>query len=144
MRDTNGSKIVTLECGLLNIPQPQAMRTWFKDGGLIYTELTDSAVDLSDYFTQFPILMTGILDPAAFTATSDGTIFLDYTVDNITLPELLPQGTTFEQAREEVFDLLLGNWMCTVNNTLGSTTPVTYIIRECGEYELCECICVCT
>ena len=140
-RETSGSKLVTLTCGLLNIPQPRAMRSWFKNDELIYTELTESSVDLSDYFMQFPILMTGVLDPTAFTATSDGIIFLNYEVDNITTPALLPPNTTLEQAREEVFDLLLGNWECRVNNTLGSATPVMYLIRECGEILLLECMC---
>lgn len=137
-RNTSDPKAVTLKCGLLNTPQPQAMRSWFKNDELIYTEFTDSAVDLSEYFILFPILITGILDPPPLTATSDGTIFLNYEVNNITTPALLPMNTTLEQAREEVFDLLLGKWECTVNNTLGSATPVTYLIRECG-----ECVWIC-
>ena len=133
LRDNNGSRLITLECGLLNVPQPQPRRSWFKDGELVYIALSGNTIDTTDFFMEFSILMTGVLDPSAFTATSDGTIFLDYQVENITMPQLLPPNVTIEQARQKVFDLFLGNWTCTISNTLGSATPVTYIIRDCGK-----------
>ena len=126
------SKVVELDCIILNSPQPSPLRSWFKDGELVYSTISGLTVDPNDFLMDNPILVPGVLDPSPFTALGDGRIFYNYDIMNISVPSMLPPGTTLEQATQEVFDLLIGNWTCLVNNTLGSST-VTYVIRECGK-----------
>ena len=130
--DTDAPRTVLMECEILNDPQPTPRRTWFKDGKNVYSDLTGSFPDLTEYFIENSILVTGVLDPITITAPRDGTIYYNYEVMNITFPALLPPDTTIAQAEQQVFQHLLGNWSCTVDNTLGSAT-VTYKIRECGK-----------
>ena len=126
------NKIVNLECEILGNPQPNPLRSWFKDGELVYSAINGFSPNPSDFFMNNPILVPGVLDPITLSALSDGTIVYNYEVRNITSPQQLPPGTTEAQIEQQVFDLLLGNWTCIVNNTLGSTT-ITYLITDCGE-----------
>jgi hypothetical protein len=78
-----------------------------------------------------PILLPGVFNISPFQILSDGTVTIYTGFANISFPELgmLAPNTTLEQAREELFDLFLGNWTCHVNNSLGSFS-VEYILRE--------------
>ena len=107
---------------------------WYKDGELVYsTPLEQTPNPNLDFFVENQILMPGIFDQIVLTPTIIGEIFYFYGVMNISMPDLLPPDiTTLEQARQELFNLALGEWMCVVNNSLG-TASVTYVIRECGE-----------
>ena len=126
-----GSTVIELECMILK-GQPSPLRSWFKDGELVYSAISGLDFDASDFLSDNPLLIPGVLDPTPFTALKDGIIFYNYDIMNISVPSMLPPGTTLEQATQEVFDLLIGNWTCLVNNTLG-LAMVTYTIRECGK-----------
>ena len=117
----------------MNDPQPSPRRTWFKDGEQVYSAISGFTPDPSEFVMMNPILMPGVLDPITFSTLSDGSIVYNYEVENITSPQLLPPNTTTEEeAEQQVFELLLGNWTCMVNNTLGSAT-ITYVITDCGK-----------
>ena len=126
--------LVVLPCDVINLPQPRPLRTWYKDGNLVYSEPSGDPVDNDEYSMENEILIPGVLEPATYSLFSDGSIRYNYAVQNISVPQFLPANiTTIEQARDEVFDLLLGNWTCAVNNSLGAPPPITYLIRECGK-----------
>lgn len=130
----NMPEFITLECESVNNAQPTPVRTWFKDGEVVYSETVGFSIDLdSEYLMQRPILTPGVLNPITLTLLSAGTVIYNYLVFNITMPQALPDDFTLQQARQEVFEILLGTWTCIVNNTLGSTPPITYTIRECGK-----------
>ena len=137
--ERNSDTPVMLECEIPNDPsnlprpQPLTLRSWFKDGELVYTTTLDTTPDIEDFVRDKPVLIIGVLYPTTFAATVDGTISYSTVVMNITFQPPLPPNTTIEQARQVLFDLLLGNWTCVANNSLG-TSSVTYITRECGEY----------
>ena len=117
----------------MNDPQPSPRRTWFKDGEQVYSAISGFTPDPSEFVMMNPILMPGVLDPITFSTLSDGSIAYNYEVENITSPQLLPPGTTtIDEAKQQVFELLLGNWTCMVSNTLGSAT-ITYVISDCGK-----------
>ena len=138
--DRDNDTVVMLECEIPNdpsnppTPQPLPLQSWFKDGELVYTAPLDNTPDIDDFTMDNPVLIPGVLVPTTFTASADGTISYSTEVMNITFLPQLPPSTTTEQARQMLFDLLLGNWTCVANNSLG-TSSVTYTIRECGEYQ---------
>ena len=137
--DRDNDTVVMLECEIPNdpsnppTPQPLPLQSWFKDGELVYTAPLGTIPDIEDFVMDKQVLMPGVLDPTTFTADGDGTISYSTVVMNISIPVFLPPNTTIEQARQMLFDLLLGNWTCVANNSLG-TSSVTHIVRECGEY----------
>ena len=130
--------MIVLHCEIPNeptmppLPLPTPSRSWFKDGKLVYIAELETVPDVDEYTMDNPVLITGVLTPDVFSATTDGTILYNTQVDNITFAMPLPLGTTILQARQLVFDGLIGNWTCVANNTLGSSS-VTYVIKECGE-----------
>lgn len=130
-----------LGCDVINdplnppLPLPTPTRSWFKDGELIYSALLDDPPDASKFLMNNTIFVLGVLDPATLTLPSDGKIYYNTQVVNITSPSLIAHITTIDQAREEVFDFVLGNWTCVVSNNLG-TVSLQHIISECGKYSL--------
>ena len=81
--------------------------------------------------------MLGVLDPVVFSAASDGGLFFNTEVNNITVPSLVPDVTTVFEAREQVYDILFGNWTCMISNDLGSSS-IEYIITD-EQYDQSEC-----
>lgn len=131
---TGADSRISLRCDVANEAQPPALRTWLKDGELVYSELDGDSIDSDEYSIENQILLPGVLDPVTFTTFGDGSIAYNYDVMNISVPAFVPEGvTTPQQARDVVFDLLLGNWTCVLNSSLGSPDPITYLIRECGK-----------
>ena len=134
----NTSQSLNLECDVHNDPanlpnpQPTPTRSWYKDGTLVYTAQLGVMPDATEFFMNNTILQLGVLEPKIMLLTTDGQISYNINVDNITVPALLPQGTTINHAREQVFNLLLGIWTCVVSNRFG-TTFVNYTISECGK-----------
>lgn len=131
---------VTLSCEVSRTPPspvPIPDVTWFKDGVLVSTGPDRSTLSIDmDFLNQFPSLTMGVFnqDPLGFVAGN--TIVLSTSVaSNLTSPMLggFPAGTTVAQARAEVFNtVILGNWECVANNSLG-TSSVEYNIRMCGD-----------
>ena len=130
-------ELFTLGCDIYDGPPtalPLPRRLWYKDGELVYSaSLLGDSVDLTSFIIAHPILALGVLYPTVLIASEDGTIFYHAYVDNITHPTLLPPGiTTIEQAEQQVLELLLGNWTCVVENSLGRKS-VTYSFRNSSE-----------
>ena len=123
-----------LECDYVEAPYPIPIpqRSWYKDGELVYSAPVFSVPDASAFFAANPLLGLGALSPPPIRTLSDGSILLSNHVENITSPSLLPPGTTVEQVKEQLRTLLLGNWTCTLNNTLGDASH-THMIRECSK-----------
>lgn len=93
----------------------------------------DSNPNLTTFITEHPILTLGLLDPVVLTSNSSGTIYYNTRVHNVTRLELLPLSiTTAAQVEQLVYDLLLGNWTCVVENDMGCDS-ITYTIKEPGE-----------
>lgn len=134
----NSDKVATalIDCdfSILPHPKPYPQRTWYKDDELVYSTLSDSDPNDTEFLAANPLLAMGIvvLDPSPFhqQLIVDGSILLHNRIENVT--SLPPGVATLKEAREKLFTLLLGNWTCKVNNTLGSTSR-TYIIKECGK-----------
>ena len=124
------SKVIPLQCEILNTPQPNPTRSWFKNDELIYSVSSGVSVSLTDYYMNYPILNLGVLEPPVLTATSDGTIYFNYEVKNITNPDELTPNTTIEQAQQIVLEHLIGSWTCNVSNTFGSAISITYVIID--------------
>ena len=108
------------------IPSPR--QSWYKDGALVST----NGILEDDFIMNNTILMNGIFVPDSLT-TQDGGILYHTYVDNITAPQVFDElglnGT--EEAEEELFSLLLGNWTCVVQNEVGMAT-LQYRVQECG------------
>lgn len=123
-----------LSCGIQSSPvlYPTPVRSWFRNGELVYTAFHGYPPDVSDFIMKHTILMPGVLDPVVFIATSSGSITFDTHVVNISQPMAIPSVTTVEGAREQVFNLLIGNWTCVVTNELG-TDSVTHTFTSCSE-----------
>jgi hypothetical protein len=114
---------------------------WLRNDQLVYSSRVGEALDPDpDFFNtdNNTILLPGVFDPNALTATSDGKLFYFDDVKNITMPDLILSDSgirTIEEARSALFELSLGNWTCVVNSSLGIDS-VTYNIRECRKHIL--------
>ena len=128
--------LITFECNTERAghpyPLPRASRSWFKDGQLVSSTLIGDAVFIDESFLMaHPILNMDVFDTPPLTLLPNGDVIMYLGLRNITSPfsGMLALTTTIEQARDMVFDILLGNWTCVVNNSLG-TSSVEFIIRE--------------
>ena len=79
------------------------------------------------------LLQLGVIYPPPLTLLGDGTIILDWTSANLTLPSQLPDGVTEENFRMEVFRTLLGTWECELENSLGESEAES-TLTDCGTY----------
>lgn len=128
----------TLPCPIPNeIPRPVPLptRTWFRDGVLAASALRGETVNVDMAFLmQFPILNMGAFDTAPFQVLVSGDLVFTTAFTNITNPMMagLAPGTTLSQARAMLFDILLANWTCVANNSLGASS-ISNFIRMCGK-----------
>ena len=129
---------VVLQCTILNkVPRPIPLPTlmWFRDGVLAASASfgSDFGVDVV-FLRQFPILFAGVFDIPILLFSSNGSLVFTTVFTNIinaTLGNLFVD-TTPAQARAILFDILLANWMCVANNTLGLST-VEHHISMCSK-----------
>ena len=109
---------------------------WYKDGVLVYRQtLYIGFPEIRDEFYQTgnnSLLQPGFIIPPPLMALSDGSLVLDWTVMNLTLPGQAPEEATSE-LRTEVFRTLLGTWECEVENSLGESEAET-TLTDCGAY----------
>ena len=138
VRNVRSILTLNLECIVdLNVPRPipPPLLSWFKNGELVSSvEYGQIPSFTMSFLTANPNLTPGVFDIDPLQITSDGTVMLTTQFTNISLPiDLgnLPPDITLEQARELLFDNFLGNWMCFVNNSIGSSS-VEYIVTEYG------------
>jgi hypothetical protein len=89
---------------------------------------------ISDEFYQTgnnSLLLPGIITPTPLIALDDGSLFLDWTATNLTLPDQLPDEVSVETFRMELFRTLLGTWECELENSLGESEAET-TLTDCG------------
>ena len=116
-------------------PVPLPDVTWFRNNVLVGTGESGTHLEPDSGFRmQFPILNLGVFDQQPFVFLGQDMVFSTSIITNITSPMMggLPADTTTAQARAELFNILLGNWVCVANNTLGMDS-VEYNIRMCGK-----------
>ena len=83
--------------------------------------------------------MPGLFSPDTLIASFDGSLTYNTRVDNITSPSVLADlGIAASDVEELIFNRLLGNWTCVLQNDVG-TAIVQYLVhenRKCmqGEY----------
>ena len=138
---------VRLQCTVndeVPLPIPLPCLKWFRNGLEVaraakFGESFELDINLQ---MQFPILTpgvfssSGIIFPPFQIFPSGEVIFTTEYFDNITVPMLgdLAPDTTLRQARATLFDILLANWTCVANSSLG-TAAVEYLIGVCGKLE---------
>ena len=117
-------------------PIPTPRRTWYKDGIIVYSNDIGTAPDPSDFFANEPILTPGVLSPITLIALLNGSLTYNTRVDNITEPQIVamhyPEINNSAAAEELIFNLLLGNWTCVLQNDVGMAS-VQYLVQECGK-----------
>ena len=115
---------------------PLQERYWYKDGIRVYEAELGIGVqpEIQEEFYQTgnnSLLRMGVISPLPLTALDDGSLILDWTATNLTLPDQLPDGVTEENFRMEVFRTLLGTWECELENSLGESEAET-TLTDCG------------
>ena len=128
---------ISLECGIIEdevpTPVPIPIRTWTKDGVVIYSDEVGQLPDVDAFVMDNPIYTSGIFDPGVLVTPRDGSIIFSTTFDNATASTFLEMiGFTPATAREELLRFALGTWTCTASNNLGNVS-INYVIRRCGK-----------
>lgn len=135
----------TLDCTIPMVvprPVPPPTVTWFRDGvpAASATALGNNFDVDTDFLTTFPILTTGILNIPAFQVLDNGQLIFSSEFTNISNPMMLdlsiPTDVTNEEminiARTMLFEILLANWTCVANSSLGLSS-VQNFFRRCGK-----------
>ena len=78
--------------------------------------------------------MSGSIHPTPLTAAKDGSITFSTKVSRISSPALFREGYSLDDARNDLFEFLLGTWTCGVSNSYGSDV-VSTMITDCGKSE---------
>ena len=116
------------------VPPPTLM--WLRDGVPAASATMGEAFTVNPAFLlENPILNMGVFTIIPFLVLqSTGDLVLTTAISNITNPMLggLPLSATVRQARAILFDILVANWTCVANNTLGFSS-VSNFLRMCGK-----------
>ena len=138
---------VLLGCTISNEvprPVPPPTITWLRNSVPAASASFGGHFDVDmDFLMQFPILTTGVFSGyfgaigPIFQVLISGELFFSTEFINITNPMLgnLPESTTRRQVRAMLFDILLANWTCVANNSLG-TSAVEHHIGMCGKLDV--------
>ena len=128
----------TLPCPVPNeVPRPVPPPTimWFRNGVPAASATRGENFDLDmDFLNAFPSLRAGVFNIPIFQVLTDGDLVFTTRFENITNPMLgeLPPDIAFSDARDRLFNILLANWTCVANNTLGLSS-VSNFLRMCGK-----------
>ena len=125
---------------------PVPTLTWYKDDILAITtdQFGQSSLN-EDFLSQGnnSLLQFGVIDPPPLVALTTlpfggGELFLNFVTVNISIsnPALIPSGVDESNIGRELFDVLLGNWECRVNNTFGEDSALTEL-SDCGKFGSC-------
>ncbi len=123
---------------------PVPFRSWSLNGDLLYSELSTTTPNIQDSMEFFAASRDRmVFDPTFFrtepllgTPTQGrqrGAIQLDFSLENATFIPLFP---SLDDARAAAYRAVVGDWMCSTNNTFGSDMGITSI-RLCGTFLLC-------
>ena len=131
---------------MTDVPEPVPAPTlaWFRNGRRIaFTEMFGTAFELSEpslmrFLMENPILMNNVFSSGgvplpAFQILSSGEIVVSTEFDNITDRMMgdLADDVTLGEARNMIYDILLANWTCVANSSLG-VASVENVFRMCG------------
>ena len=113
-------------------PVPPPTLTWFRNGvRAASATMGEIFVEDEAFLEENFILMMGVFSIDPFLVLqSNGELVFTTDVDNITNPML--GGTSVMQARADLLDILLANWTCVANNTLGLSST-SNLLRRCGK-----------
>ena len=110
--------------------------SWIIQGDLLYQGLEDGEVQLiPEFFVDPPsriLLAPYSVFPSVLSTDRFGDIELNLRAENLTHPfSMLPPGVTLDNFRDALFETLLGEWTCRVNNTFG-VVSATSTITDCA------------
>ena len=115
---------------------PSPSREWYKDDVLIYSvdrigRSVFRGLNL-DFYSQGnnSLLLPGALLPMPCVLRNDGSIEVNFETLRVMLQDRVPEEVTDANLQGMLFETLLGNWRCEVENILGSQSAVT-VISEC-------------
>ena len=112
-------------------PFPLPTRSWFRNGELVYTVDIGAEIDNNNFTRKHLILLPNLVEPTVFVTKTNGIIQFNTEVSEIKIP--IFGLTSTEVARDQLYDVIFGNWTCVVRNDLGSSS-IEYIVTEkCGE-----------
>ena len=117
---------------------PPSTLFWYKDDVLAFTGEGPGFVPNEEFYNigNNGLLRFGVLDPPPLVVLPgdfDGSqLLLNFLSVNASSPALLPPGVDVDNIAQELFDVLLGNWECRVNNTYGEDSAVTEL-TDCGK-----------
>ena len=131
--------LIKLSCGINNEYAPVAglgqvyprppQRSWFLNGVLFYSELDTFPNGRIDIITEefndtyFPLVRFF----PGFPTTQASSRFVEIRRSGAIVLQLSINNT------EDAFNLIFGDWICCVNNSIGGECNIT-VIRRCGEY----------
>ena len=131
---------------MMDVPRPVPPPTlaWLRNGEQIaFNPQAGTTFDLNEpllmrFLIGNPILMSGVFSSGGtilptFQILQSGGILFSTEFDNITDPMLgnLAPGTTLGEARNMIYGLLIANWTCVANSSLG-VSSVENVFRMCG------------
>ena len=111
------------------IPAPSVK--WILNNEIIHED-TESMMN-TDFLESGnnKLLSPGLINPIPLTfSNSLEFVTINLCLWNIT-SELIPEGINIDNIHDNLFELILGNWTCQQNNSLGSSSAST-LISECG------------
>ncbi len=126
----------TLHCDIVNRRHssnksrafPTPTRTWSLDESVLYEELASfhsnpNLRDNPEFYIDRAVLHPDYIVPPVLSALHSGHLSLNLHLRNISSLS----GRTLEQARDEVFDAIVGEWKCDVENVFGKDSATTTI-----------------
>ena len=126
------------------MPVPPPSLAWFRDGQQIaFTESYERSFDLTEdstmrFLMENPILINNVFSFGGaplptFQFLQAGEIVISTQFDNITdrMMGMLAPDVTIGEARNMIYDILLANWTCVANSSLG-VASVENVFRMCG------------
>lgn len=132
----NNPTTISLACQIPYGPPlayPIPNRTWTKDATIVVNSTEHGKTpDLANLLDTQLLLMPGSLHPTPFSAAKDGSITFTTQVRRISSPTRFMEGYTLDDARNDLFEFLLGTWTCGVSNRYGFDA-VSTMITDCGK-----------
>lgn len=110
---------------------PPVNRTWVKDGEVVVHGV-GGTVDIEPGFLMEGdniLFLSGVINPSPFTVSQEGSMILDTTFFNLSIPRLDVTWTNFA---DRAFNAMLGTYECTVKNVYGEDSCLS-VVRECGK-----------